>query len=137
MIIAETATPYDNQTICGERLIPADKDSAHAVYLRHGRACGVTYECGRTRPYLRFNPGYQLPPYARDKKGWKRFVWECEDERAINMNADDRDGEIVYICDDDDVNENLEEKIESGLEFLLGDTFYGELCEYVSSLIDR
>ncbi len=133
MIIANTATPFDNQVVCGQRLIPADKESAHAVYVRHGRACGITFEVGTSRPYLRCNPGYQLPPYARDNKSFKRFVWGCEDDRAVNIRLDKRDGELYFFCDDDDLSENLEEKVEGCLEFLLGSTFYDELVKYVSS----
>lgn len=135
MIIENPATPFDNQVICGERFVPADKDSAHATFVRHGRVCGITYESGTTSPYLRCNPGYQLPPYARDKKSFKRFVWECEDDRAVNVRLDVRDGELVYICRDDNLNEHIEETIEGCLEFLLGDTFHDELVDYVSSFI--
>lgn len=134
MIIANPATPFDNQIICGERLVPADKDSAHATYMRHGRACGVTYESGASHPFLRFHPGYQLPRWARDKRSFKRFVWECEDDRAVNITLDPDDGELAYICHDDNVNEDLEELIEDTLEFLLGDAFCDGLVEYVSSL---
>lgn len=132
MIIANPATPFDNQIVCGERLVPASEHSVHATYMRHGRVCGVTYEYAPL-PYLRFHPGYQLPRWARDKRPFKRFVWECEDDRAVNITLDTNDGEIAYICCEDNVNENLEELIEDTLEFLLGDAFYEALVEYVSS----
>ena len=134
MIITDRATPFDNQVICGERLIPADRYSAHATYLRHGRVCGITYEIGPAGPYLRCNPGYQLPPYARARRPFKRFLWECEDDRAIDVTLDTRDGELVFICHDDHLDENSEATIESCLEFLLGDTFHDELVEYVRKL---
>ncbi|MDO4805697.1 MAG: hypothetical protein Q4A07_00470 [Coriobacteriales bacterium] len=134
MSIIKKATPFDNQVICGERLVPADEDSAHAIYVRHGRVCGVTYEKGVSQPYLRFSPGYQLPPWARDKKPFKRFVWECEDERAVNIRLDTHDGELAYICRDDNIDKNIEDLVEDNLELLLGDTLYDALVEYVRSL---
>lgn len=133
MIICESSTPYDLKTVCGEVMVPADRDSAHAVYTRDGRSCGVTYESGSSLPYLRCNPGYQLPHYARDKERWKRFVWECEDERALAIRMDARDGELCYICHDEGIADNLDAKVEECLSFLLGDAFFGELVGYVRS----
>ena len=134
MSIINQATPFDNQVVCGVKLVPADGGSAHATYVRHERVCGVTYESGVSQPYLRFSPGYQLPPWARDKKPFKRFVWECEDDRAVNIALDTRDGELIYVCRDGDLDKNLEGLIEDNLEFLLGDAFHNALVEYVRSL---
>ena len=136
MVVNKQATPFDNQIVCGVRFIPADENSAHATYVRHGRVCGVTYERGISHSYLRFNPGYQLPLWAHDKKPFKHFVWECEDDRAVNIRLDARDGELVYICHDDNIDKNLEKLIEDNLEFLLGNAFHDALVEYVRSLKD-
>jgi hypothetical protein len=136
MIIRGEVTPFDNQLACGERLIPADDESAHATYLRHGRVCGITYDTSTTSPHLRFSPGYQLPPCARDKRSFKRFVWECEDERAVNLTLDERDGELTLFCNDRDLDDTIEDTIEEYLEFLLGDAFHDELVAYVRSCIE-
>ena len=137
MIIKEKATPLDGKVVCGERFVPADGDSAFAVYERNGRVCGVTYETGLVHPYLRCCPAYQLPPFARDKRGWSKLMWELDDDRAMDVDLDERDGEIVYRYRDDDLLDNVESVIEEVLDFLLGDEFHEALVGFVRSKLEQ
>lgn len=136
MIIEEKSTPLDGTIVCGERFVSADGDSALAVYERNGRVCGVTYEMGLFRPYLRCNPAYQLPPFARDKRCWSKLMWEMEDDRAMDVRLDENDGEITYIYRDDDLPDNVEAAIEEVLDFLLGDEFHDALVGFVHSKLE-
>ena len=137
MIIEEKATPLDGKVVCGEQFVPADGDSAFAVYERNGRVCGVTYESGLFHPYLRCCPAYQLPSFARDKRGWSKLMWELEDERAMGVRLDERDGEIVYRYDAENLPEGIEAAIEEVLGFLLGDEFHDVLVGFVRSKLEQ
>lgn len=133
MVIKSKATPIDGLRILGETFSPADDDSAQAVYERNGRVCGVTYESGAVHPYLRYSPGYQLPPNARDKGAWRRFVWNFEDDRAVNLKMDVRDGEVLYISKNLPGIVDLEKTVDGDLDFVLGDELYDALVDYVRS----
>ena len=43
MTITKQASTVDGRTICGETFVPADGDSAHAIYTRGNRTCGNNY----------------------------------------------------------------------------------------------
>jgi hypothetical protein len=137
MIIEEKSTPLDGKVVCGERFIPADGDSAFAVYERNGRVCGVTYEMGYYHPYLRCNPAYQLPPFARDKRAWSKLMWEFDDDRAMDVRLDEGDGEIMYRYQADDLPNNVEAAVEESLGFLLSDEFHGALVGFVRSKLEQ
>ena len=54
MIVKGKSSAVDGATICGETFFPTDWDSAHAVFERDGRSCGISYATrpGRSRPCL-------------------------------------------------------------------------------------
>lgn len=85
----------EGATVCGQVLRAADEDSAYAIYLLPSCACGVTFEQGRRRPYLRACPAIQIPEAARE--GFERFVFESEDERMVDLKLDEDDGEVTVV----------------------------------------
>lgn len=85
----------DGATVCGQTLRAADEDSAYAVYRMPSSACGVTFEQGTRKPYLRLCPAIQIPEAAR--AGFERFVFECEDDRMVDLKLDEDDGEVTLV----------------------------------------
>ena len=132
MIITKKASDLDGRTICGQTFIPADGDSAHAIYTRGDRVCGITYEMGFTRPYLRCSPGLMLPPGSRDAKAWKRATWMADDDRFFEIELDARDGELIYYYKEPDLAENIEHHIEVALDFMLGDELHDFVVDFVA-----
>ena len=134
MTIKTKSTPVDGLRVLGETFIPVGEGASQAIFERNGRTCGITYKNGAVRPYLRCAPGYQLPPWARDGRSWKRFTWSCEDNRAINITVDERDGELIYCGRNISKGEDIAAAVEDCLDLLLGDVFYSELVGYVRAL---
>lgn len=132
MIINGKSSDVDFVTICGETFYPADGDSAHAVFERNGRSCGITYEMGYIHPYLRCSSGLMLPPGARDKSAWSRAAWMADDDRLLEVKLDKRDGELTYCYNEPEVRENPEACVKEVLEFLLGDDFHDFVIGFVA-----
>lgn len=131
MFVTEKATPVDGTIVAGSVFTAVDEDSASAVFERNGRVCGIIYEMGSNRPYLRCSPGYQIPPFARNRSAWLEYMWNLDDDRAFDIRLDEDDGELTYIHRDDNLLENLDSAIENVLEFLTGDELYDAIVEYV------
>lgn len=136
MIIDTPATVIDGTTICGETFVPADADSAHAIFHRGERTCGITYEMGRFHPYLRCAPGIMLPVWARDIGVWRRLAWFADDDRFLDFEIDERDGEMTYFMNDPVVGEDPERYITEAVDLLLGDEFEEMVLDFVRECKD-
>jgi hypothetical protein len=133
MLVDKNATPIDGITICGETFVPASNSSAHAIFYRGDRSCGITFDMGRIHPFLRCAPGIALPPWARDINVWRRLAWFADDDRLLDVEIDESDGEITYLLNDEVVGDDPERSIAESLDFLLGDDFERMALEFVSA----
>lgn len=136
MIIDEKTTEVDGLIICGQPFVPAEEGSSHAVFVRNGRICGVTYVLGNIHPYLRCSPGIILPSGARDEVAWQRAAW-TEDERLYNIRIDEEDGEVIFYHNEPIVGEDPERCIQDALDFLLGDSFHCFVVDYVARCLGK
>ena len=133
-IVKAGATPLDGLTLGrgGTPFVPNDDNSSHAIYERHGRSCGVTYELGREFHYLRFSPDWQLPEGARARGPWNRFVFGLDDDRTLDLNVDYGDGEVRYFYSDTPLEEleDIERAIDEGVELVT--SIYPDVVGFVA-----
>lgn len=132
-IVKSGVTPLDGLTLGrgGTAFAPCDADSSYAFYERDGRGCSVIYELGIDQPFLRFSPNWMLPEGARDRRAWQRFVFELDDDRALQLKVDFRDGEVRYLYSDEPLEDlgDIERAIEEGVEFVT--SLYPDVVRYV------
>ncbi len=129
----------------GTAFVPNDYDTdngrrnSHAIYQRTNCTYGVDIVCDReeNRSYLRIAPAWQLPPFARNKRGFLRFLFEeVDDDRAGVIRLDPEDGEVRCWIDvdrsqgSDPDPEMLGELIDGYLGFL--DSMYPQVVAYVA-----
>lgn len=134
MMMGNGSTFLDGATVRGVPFSPEDGDSSYGVFELDGRRCGVFLEAddGPRKGHLRFCPGFQLPPGARDADKFYEWAWG-RDDRMSEVVVDPTDGEVVFIQNDLPLGtvEDVGAAVADGIEFLLGDEFHEALVAYV------
>ena len=123
MIAKSGATILDGRSVGtgGTVFVPIDKDSSSAMYRRESGSYGVVYEGNSDgKPYIAVRPPWQLPPFARDKDGFGRLMFELPGIDAMKLSMDHRDGEIIYKMHGEhfDDAEHVATAVDEALEYL-------------------
>lgn len=93
MSVFTPSLPLDGAELCGQKLRQVDQDSLGCAFDLGNIGCGVTYETGAPKPYLRLTPAVQVPEDAREAV--KELLFTHPDERFADMSLDAEDGELV------------------------------------------
>ncbi len=120
--------PQEFAELCGKPFDVSGETKLHAVFDLQNTAVGVTVDFHASSTSIVFHPAVQVP--VRLCEGFSRFCFEHEDPRMVEINLDDKDGEVRIVKHVPIRKEDAEAAIRDWLAFCDA-TAYPAILRYI------